>query len=111
MHALLFLVGIIVNVLLLLGSEQLKEWVSLEAKDGNMPKVRIPHPMTTMLLEGTRKRRRAAVKDHTWSVGDRVDAWVRDWYAPLLLYLSSSILWLSTFIYFPTHLLISTIGY
>ncbi|KAL8539731.1 hypothetical protein ACS0TY_001371 [Phlomoides rotata] len=60
------------------GSEQLKEWVSLDSKDGNIPKVRIPHPMTTMLFEGTRKRRRAAVKDYTWSVGDRVDAWVRN---------------------------------
>ncbi|XP_075522934.1 protein SWOLLEN 1-like isoform X4 [Primulina tabacum] len=60
------------------GSEQLQEWVSLEAKDGNPPMVRIPHPMTAVQFEGTRKRRRAAVKDYTWSVGDKVDAWVED---------------------------------
>ncbi|XP_073298871.1 protein SWOLLEN 1-like isoform X2 [Primulina huaijiensis] len=60
------------------GSEQLQEWVSLEAKDGNPPMARIPHPMTAVQFEGTRKRRRAAVKDYTWSVGDKVDAWVQD---------------------------------
>ncbi|KZV45965.1 hypothetical protein F511_10655 [Dorcoceras hygrometricum] len=60
------------------GSEQLKEWVSLEAKDGNPPVSRIPHPMSALQFEGTRKRRRAAVKDYAWSVGDKVDAWVRD---------------------------------
>ncbi|XP_073135292.1 protein SWOLLEN 1 isoform X2 [Henckelia pumila] len=59
-------------------SEQLKEWVSLEAKDGNPPTVRIPHPITAAQFEGTRKRRRAAVKDYAWSVGDKVDAWVQD---------------------------------
>lgn len=63
----------------LLGSEQLKEWISIEAKDGDAPRIRVPHPMTIMQLEGTRKRRRAAVKNYTWSVGDRVDAWVQDW--------------------------------
>ncbi|KAG8374715.1 hypothetical protein BUALT_Bualt10G0024800 [Buddleja alternifolia] len=60
------------------GSELLKEWVPLEAKDGCIPKVRIPHPMTAVQFEGTRKRRRAAVKDYGWSVGDKVDAWVHD---------------------------------
>ncbi|KAK6157966.1 hypothetical protein DH2020_005280 [Rehmannia glutinosa] len=60
------------------GSEQLKEWISLDAKDGDCPKVRIPHPMTAVQFEGTRKRRRAAVKDYTWSIGDKVDAWVQD---------------------------------
>ncbi|KAL3647299.1 hypothetical protein CASFOL_008267 [Castilleja foliolosa] len=60
------------------GSEQLKEWISIEANDDETPKVRIPHPMTAVQLEGTRKRRRAAAKDYTWSVGDKVDAWVQD---------------------------------
>ncbi|KAL8064538.1 hypothetical protein ABFX02_01G097200 [Erythranthe guttata] len=60
------------------GSDPLKEWISIEAKDGEAPKVRIPHPMTTLQFEGTKKRRRAAIKDYTWSVGDRVDAWVQD---------------------------------
>lgn len=69
----------IMNVLFLLGSDKLKEWISVEAKDGEAPKVRIPHPMTAVQFEGTKKRRRAAVKDYTWSVGDKVDAWVQDW--------------------------------
>ncbi|KAI3453480.1 hypothetical protein Pfo_010143 [Paulownia fortunei] len=60
------------------GLEQLKEWVSLKAKDGSAPIARIPHPMTAVQLQGTRKRRQAEVKDYTWSVGDRVDAWVHD---------------------------------
>ncbi|XP_011081268.1 uncharacterized protein LOC105164342 isoform X3 [Sesamum indicum] len=63
------------------GSEKLKEWISVEPEDGNAPKIRIPHPMTAGQFEGTRKRRRAAVKDYSWSVGDKVDAYVEDsWY-------------------------------
>ncbi|CAA0807605.1 G2484-1 protein [Striga hermonthica] len=60
------------------GSAQLQEWVSVEAKDGQAPKVRIPHDMTALQFEGTRKRRRAAAKDYNWSVGDKVDAWVQN---------------------------------
>ncbi|KAL1548986.1 hypothetical protein AAHA92_17148 [Salvia divinorum] len=60
------------------GSEQLKEWIMLEAKDGYAPRIRVPHVMTSVQLEGTRKRRRAAVKNYTWSVGDQVDVWVQD---------------------------------
>ncbi|KAL0395213.1 UNVERIFIED_CONTAM: hypothetical protein Slati_4487500 [Sesamum latifolium] len=60
------------------GSEKLKEWISVEPEDGNAPKIRIPHPMTAGQFEGTRKRRRAAVKDYSWSVGDKVDAYVED---------------------------------
>ncbi|KAL0329529.1 UNVERIFIED_CONTAM: protein AGENET DOMAIN (AGD)-CONTAINING P1 [Sesamum radiatum] len=60
------------------GSEKLKEWISVEPEDGNAPKIRIPHPMTAGQFEGTRKRRRAAVKDYSWSVGDKVDAYLDD---------------------------------
>ncbi|GER34724.1 agenet domain-containing family protein [Striga asiatica] len=60
------------------GSAQLQEWVSVEAKDGQAPKVRVPHDMTTLQFEATRKRRRAAAKDYNWSVGDKVDAWVQN---------------------------------
>ncbi|XP_057786980.1 uncharacterized protein LOC131004346 isoform X4 [Salvia miltiorrhiza] len=60
------------------GSEPLKEWISIQAKDSDAPRIRVPHPMTGVQLEGTRKRRRAAVKDYTWSVGDQVDVWVQD---------------------------------
>ncbi|MBA0593335.1 hypothetical protein Gorai_010284 [Gossypium raimondii] len=31
-----------------------------------------------MSFEGTRKRRRAAMADYNWSVGDRVDAWMQN---------------------------------
>ncbi|GER25687.1 agenet domain-containing family protein [Striga asiatica] len=60
------------------GSEQLQEWVSIEATDDQVPKVRIPHDMTALQVEGTRKRRRAAAKDYSWSVGDKVDALVHN---------------------------------
>ncbi|CAA0823134.1 G2484-1 protein [Striga hermonthica] len=60
------------------GSEQLQEWVSIEAKDGQAPKVRIPHDMTALQVDGTRKRRRAAAKDYSWSVGDKVDALIEN---------------------------------
>ncbi|XP_047948365.1 uncharacterized protein LOC125194276 isoform X3 [Salvia hispanica] len=60
------------------GSEQLKEWIMIEAKDGHAPKIRVPHVMTSVHLEGTRKRRRSAVKNYTWSVGDQVDVWLQD---------------------------------
>ncbi|KAL6501545.1 hypothetical protein OROGR_026678 [Orobanche gracilis] len=60
------------------GSEQLKEWISIEVKDDEAPKLRTPHHMTDVRFEGTRKRRRAVAKDYTWSVGDKVDAWVQD---------------------------------
>ncbi|XP_022875433.1 uncharacterized protein LOC111393895 isoform X1 [Olea europaea var. sylvestris] len=60
------------------GSEELKEWVPLEAEGDNAPIIRIPHPTTFVQLERTRKRSRAAFKDYAWSVGDRVDACVQD---------------------------------
>ncbi|KAL6979753.1 hypothetical protein U1Q18_021408 [Sarracenia purpurea var. burkii] len=60
------------------GSGQLREWVALEGEANDAPRVRIAHPMTTMRLEGTRKRRRAAMGDYVWSVGDRVDIWMQE---------------------------------
>ncbi|GAV72838.1 Agenet domain-containing protein [Cephalotus follicularis] len=60
------------------GLEKLKEWVTLEGEGDRPPIVRIARPITAMPFEGTRKRRRAARGDYTWSVGDRVDAWIRD---------------------------------
>ncbi|XP_019150251.1 PREDICTED: uncharacterized protein LOC109147069 isoform X2 [Ipomoea nil] len=58
------------------GSGQLKEWIPLRLDGEDVPSIRISHPMTAVHLEGARKRRRAAMKDYTWSVGDRVDAWM-----------------------------------
>ncbi|KAG9452277.1 hypothetical protein H6P81_005181 [Aristolochia fimbriata] len=61
------------------GSDHLKEWVPLQGEGDRPPRIRIPHPMTAIIKsEGTRKRRRAATGIHTWSVGDRVDVWMRN---------------------------------
>ncbi|KAK3039498.1 hypothetical protein RJ639_028080 [Escallonia herrerae] len=60
------------------GSGKLKEWVPLEGEGDRAPRIRIPHPTTSMRLEGTRKRRRAAMTDYSWSVGERVDACIQD---------------------------------
>lgn len=53
----------------------MKEWVELES-GVEAPKIRLARPITTVQFEGTRKRRRAVMGDHTWSIGDRVDAWI-----------------------------------
>ncbi|XP_020534267.1 uncharacterized protein LOC105632277 isoform X2 [Jatropha curcas] len=60
------------------GSGKLEEWVPLEGEGDEAPKIRIARPKTAMLFEGKRKRRRAAIGDHNWSVGDRVDAWRKE---------------------------------
>ncbi|XP_077236514.1 protein SWOLLEN 1-like isoform X2 [Tasmannia lanceolata] len=60
------------------GSDKLKEWIPLEGKGGKAPRIRIAHPMIAMKFEGTRKRRREAMGNFIWSVGDRVDALIRD---------------------------------
>lgn len=56
------------------GLEQLKYWVPLDVGSDEPPRLRPAHPVTA--LQGGRKRRRAAVKERTWYVGDRVDAWI-----------------------------------
>ncbi|KAK7265938.1 hypothetical protein RJT34_33563 [Clitoria ternatea] len=60
------------------GAGPLKEWVSLESEDDKPPKVRAARPLTSLHDEGTRKRRRATMVDYTWSIGDRVDAWIQE---------------------------------
>uniref|UniRef100_A0A2P2M6W7 Uncharacterized protein LOC105632277 isoform X1 n=2 Tax=Rhizophora mucronata TaxID=61149 RepID=A0A2P2M6W7_RHIMU len=60
------------------GMEKLKEWVPLSSEGDAAPKIRIARLVAAVPFEGTRKRRRAAMGDYTWSVGDRVDAWIRD---------------------------------
>ena len=67
------------------GSEKLKEWVSLRGEGDKAPKIRIARPVNAMPFEGTRKRRRAAMVDYIWSVGDKVDAWIQDRYVSMLL--------------------------
>ncbi|KAE9613141.1 putative Agenet-like domain-containing protein [Lupinus albus] len=56
----------------------LKEWVSLEGEVDKPPRIRTTRPLTSLHYEGTRKRRRAAMGDYVWSVGDRVDAWMQE---------------------------------
>ncbi|XP_027775043.1 uncharacterized protein LOC107027921 isoform X3 [Solanum pennellii] len=56
------------------GLEQFKDWVPLDAGSDEPPRIRPAHPVTAM--QGGKKRRRAVVKEHTWYVGDRVDAWI-----------------------------------
>lgn len=60
------------------GSEKLKEWISLEGEGNKAPRIRIAHPVTAMKFEGTRKRRREAMGNYVWSIGDQVDAWMHD---------------------------------
>lgn len=57
------------------------EWVALLGEGDKAPRIRIARPVTAVRYEGTRKRRRAAMGDYNWSVGDRVDALIRDRYA------------------------------
>lgn len=52
--------------------------MALEGEEDKPPKIRIARPVTTLGFEGTRKRRRAAMADYAWSVGDKVDAWIQD---------------------------------
>jgi hypothetical protein len=58
----------------------LKEWVSLECEGDKPPRIRTARPLTSLQHEGTRKRRRAAMGDYAWSVGDRVDTWIQERY-------------------------------
>lgn len=64
-----------------IGAGPLKEWVSLECDGDNPPRIRTARPVTALQYEGTRKRRRAAMGDYAWSVGDRVDAWLQERFA------------------------------
>lgn len=61
--------------------------MELEGEADRAPKIRIARTITAMPFEGTRKRRRAAMGDYNWSVGDRVDAWMQDRYAYILFYI------------------------
>ncbi|XP_039022654.1 uncharacterized protein LOC120155144 isoform X2 [Hibiscus syriacus] len=58
--------------------DRLKEWVKLEVEGDRAPRIRCARPITAMSFEGTRKRRRAALGDYNWSVGDRIDAWMQN---------------------------------
>ncbi|KAM7259455.1 hypothetical protein ACFE04_015196 [Oxalis oulophora] len=62
----------------LTSSEKLKEWVNLCCEIAKPPTVRLARPITAVPFEGTRKRRRAAMGDYSWFVGDKVDVWMQD---------------------------------
>ncbi|XP_027336219.1 uncharacterized protein LOC113850075 isoform X3 [Abrus precatorius] len=60
------------------GAGPLKEWVSLEVEEDQPPRIRTARPLAGLHNEGTRKRRRATLIEYTWSVGDRIDAWIQE---------------------------------
>nr|XP_009400686.1 PREDICTED: uncharacterized protein LOC103984852 isoform X1 [Musa acuminata subsp. malaccensis]XP_018681961.1 PREDICTED: uncharacterized protein LOC103984852 isoform X1 [Musa acuminata subsp. malaccensis] len=60
------------------GHEKLKEWIPLESKSDQRPRIRVAHPVIVTKSEGTRKRQREVAGNCTWAVGDRVDALLRD---------------------------------
>jgi hypothetical protein len=60
------------------GSIHLQEWIPLKGDSGKAPRIRMAHHMIAMKCEGMRKRRREAMSNHVWSVGDHVDAWIHD---------------------------------
>ncbi|XP_054823292.1 uncharacterized protein LOC129321529 [Prosopis cineraria] len=60
------------------GAGPLKEWIAFKGEVDKPPRIRIARPLTDLHHEGTRKRRRAAMGDFAWSIGDRVDAWIEE---------------------------------
>lgn len=58
--------------------DNLKEWIPLESKGDQPPRIRLAHRVMTTISELTRKRRREAVGNFNWAVGDRVDVCMRD---------------------------------
>ncbi|KAK1381211.1 hypothetical protein POM88_027955 [Heracleum sosnowskyi] len=55
------------------GTGNLKEWVPLQGEYISMPTIRIAHPVTSTRFDGKSRKRKAAVVDYSWLVGDRVD--------------------------------------
>ncbi|KAH7281601.1 hypothetical protein KP509_36G054700 [Ceratopteris richardii] len=61
------------------GYSHLEEWIQMKGIPGQAPRIRLAHPnMIITPFESTKKRRREAVEGHKWSLGDRVDAWMRN---------------------------------
>ncbi|KAL0650622.1 hypothetical protein Bca4012_093313 [Brassica carinata] len=54
------------------GTDKLKEWVALKGEGDEAPKIRTARSITALPYEGTRKRRRAAIGDPVWKLGDRL---------------------------------------
>ncbi|KAM0935575.1 putative Agenet-like domain-containing protein [Dioscorea sansibarensis] len=67
------------NLLTDQGSDHLKEWIPLKVDGFKAPRIRIAHPTTVVKPDGgTKKRHREAINDYVWTIGDHVDAWMRD---------------------------------
>lgn len=61
------------------GPDRLKEWIPLKVDGLKAPRIRIAHPATVVKPDGgTKKRRREAINNYDWTIGDHVDAWIRD---------------------------------
>ncbi|GMH09544.1 hypothetical protein Nepgr_011385 [Nepenthes gracilis] len=67
------------------GSGNLKEWVSVEGEGEKAPRIRFAYPQSGLHFRGTRKRHREAMEDYDWSLGDRVDALIKDCWCEGLL--------------------------
>ncbi|XP_039121949.1 uncharacterized protein LOC120258555 isoform X3 [Dioscorea cayenensis subsp. rotundata] len=67
------------NLLTNEGPDRLKEWIPLKVDGLKAPRIRIAHPATVVKPDGgTKKRRREAINNYDWTIGDHVDAWIRD---------------------------------
>ncbi|XP_078182823.1 uncharacterized protein LOC144576342 isoform X3 [Carex rostrata] len=55
-----------------------EEWVPVKMESGAAPMVRLAHSVTALQRDGNRKRRREDESSYSWSIGDHVDAWMRD---------------------------------
>ncbi|WOL07040.1 hypothetical protein Cni_G15776 [Canna indica] len=60
------------------GPDKLNEWIPLNYGSDEPPRIRVAHPVIVAKYERTRKRRREALGNYTWAIGDRVDAWIHD---------------------------------
>ncbi|GAA0140375.1 hypothetical protein LIER_01736 [Lithospermum erythrorhizon] len=80
-----------------------REWIPLEGEGNKVPNIRVPHPISGVHFDRTRKRGRAALTEYQWSVGDSVDAWCEDcWREGVITEQNSTDLTTFT-VHFPAH--------
>ncbi|KAL8136627.1 hypothetical protein V2J09_002628 [Rumex salicifolius] len=60
------------------GRDSLKEWVALEGEEGKAPRVRPALPNIGSHWQNTKKRRRSAMGNYSWTVRDMVDVSFQD---------------------------------
>lgn len=64
-----------------IGSTKIQEWFPFNASGdptGPRRQVRPVHPYSSIREAGSKKRRRVAMGSQTWTIGDRVDAFIQD---------------------------------